>query len=124
MYVWAAAAARLFKRLYLLQRVTAAENRRQSRGQISPSSNHKASLSIKQKLTHSDECVCVYLVNLVPAVLILAANGGVVVQQQLAAAGVSPHHHAVVQRRQTAAVLIVWRRSQLQQRLDEAAHKV
>jgi len=58
-----------------------------------------------------------YLVNFVPAVLILAADGGVVVQQELAAARVSSHHHAVIKWRQTAAVLVVWRGSQLQQRL-------
>lgn len=62
-------------------------------------------------------CVCapgesggarVYLVNFVPAVLVLAADEGVVVEQELAAAGVTSHHHAVIQRSQTTTVLVVW----------------
>ena len=58
-----------------------------------------------------------HLVDLVPAVFVLAADGGLFVQQQLAAVGVSPHHGGVVERCQTPAVLVVWRGSQLQQRL-------
>lgn len=62
-------------------------------------------------------CVCAYLVNFMPAVLVLAADDGVVVQQELAAARVSSHHHAVIQRSQTTAVLVVRGGSQLQQSL-------
>lgn len=76
-----------------------------------------------QEPKRSNLFLCVYLVNLVPAVLILGADGGVVVKQELAAARVSSHHHAVVQRRQTAAVFVIWRCSQLQQRLGEEGEK-
>lgn len=53
-------------------------------------------------------CVRVYLVNFMPAVLVLAADDSMVVQQELAAARVSSHDHAVIQRSQTTAVLVVW----------------
>lgn len=55
-----------------------------------------------------DVCVAeVHLVDLMPAVLILAADGRVFVQQQLAALRVSVHHDSVIQSRQTTAVFIV-----------------
>lgn len=62
--------------------------------------------------------------NLIPAVLILAADERVVPQQQLAAAWVAPYQHAVVQRRQTSAVLVVGRRPQIQQRLTDGVQSV
>ena len=55
-----------------------------------------------------------HLVDLVPAVLVLAADGGVLVEQELAAGRVASHHGRVVQSGQSTAVLVVWRRTQLQ----------
>ena len=58
-----------------------------------------------------------HLVNLVPAVLVLAAHGRALVEQQLAAAGVAPDHRRVVQRGQAVAVLVIRGRAKLQEGL-------
>ena len=60
-----------------------------------------------------------HLVDLVPAVLILAAHGRVLVEQQLTAAGVAPDDSRVIQRRQAVTVLVIRRRSQLQEGLKK-----
>lgn len=116
----------LFKRLHLPQRVTAAKTAAHSRCVCSfPTQAVPKNQSGTKKKKRSVvlfvhlENLRAYLVNLVPAVLVLAADGGVVVEQELTAARVSSHHHAVIQRSQTSAVLVVWRSSQLQQRLTE-----
>lgn len=58
-------------------------------------------------------------IDLVPAVLVLAAHGRVLVQQQLAAAGVAPDHRSVIQRREAVAVLVIRGCAKLQQGLEK-----
>lgn len=60
-----------------------------------------------------------YLVDLVPAVLILAAHGGMLVEKQLAAVRVAPHNGRVIQRCEPVAVLVIWGGAKLQEGLGE-----
>lgn len=60
-----------------------------------------------------------HLVDLVPAVLVLAADGRALVQEQLAAVGVAPDDGRVVQRREPVAVLVVRGGAELQEGLEK-----
>lgn len=51
--------------------------------------------------------VGVYLMDLMPAVLILTAHGGMLVEKQLTAVGVAPDDRRVVQGREAIAVFII-----------------
>lgn len=48
-----------------------------------------------------------YLVDLMPAVLVLTAHGGVLMEKQFAAVGVAPDDGRVIQRREAVAVFII-----------------
>lgn len=64
-----------------------------------------------------------HLVDLVPAVLVLAAHGRVLVEQQLTAAGVAPDHRRVIQRGQAVAVLVIRGCAKLQEGLKKKIHQ-
>jgi hypothetical protein len=58
-------------------------------------------------------------VDLVPAILILAAHGGMLVEKELTAVRVTPHNGCVIQRCEPVAVLVIWGGAKLQEGLGE-----
>lgn len=60
-----------------------------------------------------------YLVDLMPAVLVLAAHGGMLMEKELAAVRVAPHNGRVIQRCESIAVLVVWGGAELQEGLGK-----
>lgn len=60
-----------------------------------------------------------YLVDLMPAVLVLAAHAGVLVEQQFTAVRVTPDDGGVIQGREAVAVFIIRGGSKLQKGLEK-----
>lgn len=66
-----------------------------------------------------DMAVPAGLVDLVPAIFILAAHGGMLVEEELAAVRVTPHNGRVIQRREPVAVFVIRGGAKLQEGLGE-----
>lgn len=60
-----------------------------------------------------------YLVNLVPAILILAAHGSMFMEKELTAVRVTPHNGRVIQWCEPIAVLVIWGGTKLQESLGK-----